>query len=233
MSKEKTSILVVDDEQKYIYLIKLNLEARGYNVITGQDGESAVALAAGEIPDLIVLDVMMPGMDGYEACRRIRQFSAVPVIFLTAKAEEVDKVKGLDVGADDYVTKPFSIEELLARIRANLRRATLQKQPQSSPLLEVGDLKINMAQQRVFMGEEEILLTAIEFRLLAELAQEADCVIMSEQLLETVWGIGYEGEEKILRQAIYRLRKKIEVDPKNPQYIQTKVGLGYMFVLPD
>lgn len=233
MRKEKIRILIVDDEPKYIYIMQLNLEARGYQVITGQNGEQAVELAAGEEPDLIILDIMMPGLSGYEACQRIRQFSTVPIIFLTARAEESDKVRGLELGADDYVTKPFSIKEFLARVQAALRRVQLEKQPATTPAFKVGDLTVDLSQQRVFMGEQEIGLTATEYRLLSELVKQAGRIVISEHLLEAGWGMGYEGEEQILRQAMYRLRRKIEPDPQNPQYLQTRPGLGYLLVSPD
>jgi DNA-binding response OmpR family regulator len=152
---------------------------------------------------------------------------------LTAKAEEAARIKGLDVGADDYVTKPFSIEELLARVRANLRRVELSKQPPPESSFQAGDLRIDRAQQRVFIGNREISLTAIEYRLLNELVNEAGRVVVPEYLLTTVWGSGYEGDESVLRQAVYRLRQKLEPNPKDPQYLQSKRGLGYMFAAPD
>ena len=232
MSKDKARVLVVDDEPKYIYIMQLNLKASGYEVIIGRNGEDAVVLAANEEPDLIILDIMMPGVNGYDACRRIREFSTAPIIFLTAKAEEADKVKGLDVGADDYVTKPFGIEEFLARVRAALRRVELEEQPQSKPVFKTGDLRVDLSQQRVFVREQEISLTGIEYRLLSELAKQAGRVVVPEHLLAIGWGAGYEGEEQILRQAMYRLRRKIEPDPQNPQYLQTRPGLGYILILP-
>lgn len=232
MSQDKTKILVVDDEPKYVYIMQLNLEASGYEIIIGRDGEEAVALAAQEEPDLIILDIMMPKLTGYEACERIRQFSTVPIIFLTAKAEEADKVKGLELGADDYITKPFGIDELLARVRAVLRRAELGKQPEAKPIFESGNLKVDLTRQRIFVDEQEISLTAIEYRLLSELVKQNGRIVMTDHLLEVGWGSGYEGEEQILRQAMYRLRRKIEADPKHPQHIQTRSGLGYILVSP-
>lgn len=233
MSKDKPRILVVDDEPKYVYIMQLNLEASGYEVVTGRDGEQALALVAREEPDLIVLDIMMPGLNGYQVCERIRQFSTVPIIFLTAKAEEADKVKGLELGADDYVTKPFGIDEFLARVRATLRRAELKKQPHAKPVFKAGDLRVDLIKQRVFMGGQEVSLTATEYRLLSELVKQAGRIVVTDHLLKVGWGIGYEGEEQVLRQAMYRLRRKIEPDPQNPQYIQTRTGQGYIFVVPD
>lgn len=233
MSKNKPRILIVDDEPKYVYLMQLNLESRGYEVIIGRDGEQAVTLAAAESPDLIILDIMMPKLNGYQACERIRQFSRAPIIFLTAKAEEADKVSGLELGADDYITKPFGIPEFLARIKAALRRVEMEKQPQSRPVFQAGNLRVDMARQQVFMGRQEVRLTAIEYRLLTELVKQAGRIVVPDRLLEAGWGAGYEGEEQILRQAMYRLRRKIEPDPQQPQYIQTRPGLGYILTLPD
>ena len=233
MSTTKPLILVVDDEPQYVYLIKLNLEARGYRVSVGDNGEAAVALAAEQQPDLVILDLMMPMLNGFEACRQIRQFSTVPIIMLTAKAEEADKIKGLDAGADDYVTKPFSIDELLARVRANLRRNELSQQPQTGPFFESGDLRVDLMARRVFVNDREVPLTPTEYRLLTELIKHAGQVVVPDHLLAVGWGDSYEGEEQVLRQAIYRLRQKLEPDPKQPRYLETRPGLGYVFVPPD
>ena len=233
MDKGKTRILVVDDEPRYVWAVKVNLEARGYEVLVARDGQTAIELAASEEPDLIVLDIRMPSLDGYEACQRIREFSAVPIIMLTALAEDADKVKGLDIGADDYVTKPFSAAELLARVRATLRRVELSERKDPSPVFEAGDLRVYLAQQRVFVYGQEVDLTPTEYRLLCELVKQAGRVLVPEHLLEKVWGMGYEGENRLLRQAVHRLRRKIETDPRNPQYIQTRSGIGYVFTLPD
>lgn len=229
----KARVLVVDDEPRYVRAISVNLEASGYQVLTAPDGTKAVEAAAAEAPDLILLDIRMPGMDGYDACRRIREFSSVPIIMLTAKAEAADKVKGLDAGADDYVTKPFSADELMARVRAALRRVELASQPAPRASFEAGELQIDFAQQRVFARGEEIKLTPTEYRLLSELVREAGRVLVPEHLLENVWGPGYVGENRLLWQAIHRLRHKIERDPQEPQFIQTRPGIGYVFVSPD
>jgi DNA-binding response OmpR family regulator len=211
----------------------VNLEARGYEVLTASDGKTAVELAASESPDLVMLDVRMPGLDGFEACQRIRRFSKVPIIMLTALAEEVDKVRGLDAGADDYVTKPFSVEELLARVRAALRRAEFAEGRVAQPLYEAGALRVDLANQRVFVGGSEVALTPIEYRLLSELVKNAGRVLVPDQLLERVWGLGYEGEHRLLRQAVHRLRHKIESDPQEPEYIHTRRGIGYVFAPPE
>ena len=233
MNKGKVRILVVDDELRYVRAIQVNLEASGYEVLTARDGQTAIDLAASEAPDLILLDIRMPGLDGYEVCRRIREFSAVPIIMLTALAEDADKVKGLDTGPDDYVTKPFSADELLARVRAALRRVELSERQEPHPTFQAGDLLVDFARQRVFVRGQEVNLTPTEYRLLYELVKQAGRVLVPEYLLEKVWGIGYEGENRLLWQAVHRLRRKIEPDPENPQYIQTRPGIGYVFALPE
>jgi DNA-binding response OmpR family regulator len=232
MSKGKVRILVVDDEPRYVWAIRVNLEARGYAVLEARDGRAAIELAFREQPDLIVLDIRMPGMDGFEVCRQVREFSTVPIIMLTALAEDADKVKGLNVGADDYVTKPFSADELLARVQAVLRRAEFSEAGEPQPTLQAGDLRIDFAERRVFVGDQEVRLTPTEYRLLCELIRHAGRVLVPDYLLEKVWGMGYEGQNRLLRQAIHRLRQKIEPDPKEPQFIQTRPGSGYEFVPP-
>jgi len=229
MRRDKCRILVVDDEQRYVWAIRSVLETKGYEVLTAPDGQTAIELATLEEPDLIVLDIKMPGMDGFEVCQQIRKFSAAPVIMLTALAEDVDKVKGLDVGADDYVTKPFSAEELLARVRAALRRVELSERQDPKPTFEAGDLVVDFAGQRVLFNGQEITLPPLEYRLLCELIQHAGRVLVPEYLLDRVWGVGYEGETHLVRKAIYRLRQKIEPTPGDPQYVLTKAGSGYFF----
>lgn len=228
----KVRILVVDDEPRYVQAIQINLEASGYEVLAARDGQTAIEVAASEEPDLILLDIRMLGLDGYEVCRRIREFSAVPIIMLTALAEDADKVKGLDTGADDYMTKPFSADELLARVRAVLRRVELSERQDPNPTFQASDLLIDFARQRVFARGQEVNLTPTEYRLLCELVKQAERVLVPEYLLEKVWGMGYEGENRLLWQAVHRLRRKIERDPRNPQYIQTRPGIGYVFALP-
>lgn len=227
MSKRKPRVLVVDDEPRYVWAIKMNLEARGYEVVVAQDGETAIGRAVNDDPDVIMLDVRMPGMNGYEVCRQIREFSTVPIIMLTALAEEVDKVKGLDAGADDYVTKPFGAEELMARVRAAVRRREQTERPNGAAVFHAGDLQVDLVRQRVFVRDTEIALTPVEFRLLQELVKQPERVLVPEYLLEKVWGAGYEGEQRLLRQAIHRLRQKIESDPGQPRYIHTLRGIGY------
>ncbi len=233
MKKGKQQILIVDDEPKYVWAIRVNLEDEGYATLTAPDGRTALELAVAESPDLILLDVRMPDLTGLEVCRRIREFSTVPIIMLTALAEERDKVKGLDVGADDYITKPFSAQELLARVRAALRRVQLAEGQPLPPVFQAGDLRVDFGQQRVYVRQQEVELTSTEYRLLGELVRQAGRVLGADYLLDQVWGVGYEGDTQLVRLAIYRLRQKIEPDPRHPVYIETRPGLGYIFVPPD
>lgn len=230
---KKARILVAEDEPRYIWAIKTNLEARNYEVLTASDGQQAVQLAADAEPDLVLLDIKMPIMNGYEACKRIREFSTVPIIMLTAMAEEADKVLGLDLGADDYVTKPFSVPELLARVRAALRRIEFAEGVPSDSAYEAGDLRVDFAQHRVFVRGQEAELTPTEYRLLCELVKQPGRVLVSDYLTEKVWGPGYEEGDHLIRQAIHRLRRKIEANPRQPHYIHTRPGLGYLFQPPE
>ncbi|MEP7355880.1 MAG: response regulator transcription factor [Anaerolineales bacterium] len=228
----QSCILVVEDEPRYVRAIRLNLEASGYRVITAADGETALTRTADDKPDLILLDVRLPGLTGFEVCRRLREFSSVPIILLTAMAEEADKIRGLDLGADDYVTKPFSADELLARVRAALRRGEPGPLPQTAALA-IGELEINLAQQRVYLGGQEVALTPTEYRLLYELARHAGQVLLPDFLLEQVWGVGYTGEVRLIWQAIHRLRQKLEPNPQSPRYIQNRPGIGYLLTDPN
>ncbi len=232
MSKTKTRVLVADDEVRYVRAIKLNLEASGFEVVTAADGQAAVELAADAEVDLVILDVRMPRVDGYEACRRIREFSSVPIILLTAMAQEADKVRGLDLGADDYVTKPFSASELLARVRAALRRGVLNQGAAPRATFQLGDLTVDYGRQRVFVAGREIDLTATEYRLLCELTRHAGQVLVPDYLLEKVWGSAYVGENRLVWQAIHRLRQTIEPEPRAPRFIQNKPGIGYVLTSP-
>ena len=227
--EESKTILVVDDEPRYLRLVEVNLETEDYEVRTAADGQEAVDIVAQDPPDLILLDVMMPVMDGFTACQRIREFSTVPIIILTAKGEERDRVHGLDVGADDYIVKPFSAQELLARVRAVLRRA--EREGDSSfhqPVYAHHELQIDLPRAQVTSNGEEISLTATEYRLLQTFAAAEGRVLTAEDLLTTVWGPEYEEDKEILWVCLSRLRQKIEPDPKNPIHIVTRQGIGYL-----
>ncbi len=220
-------ILVVDDEPLYIRLLKVNLEAEGYEVVAARNGEEALDLISNEMPDLIILDVMMPRLNGITTCERIRQFSDVPIIFLTAKGDEEDRVQGLNVGADDYVVKPFSATELVARVRAVFRRVKRVTENIQSRFFTHGNLRIDFARAEVWKGERPIFLSATEYKLLIHFAHHVGQVLSAEQLLEAVWGHHYREDKEILWVSIARLRQKLETDPHNPQHIVTRTGLGY------
>ncbi len=228
----KIQVLVVDDEPRYLKLVRYNLEAAGYEVLTTASGEEALSLVAGKTPDLIILDIRLPGIDGYEVCTRIREFSSVPIIMLTAKGEEQEKVQGLRLGADDYVTKPFGAEELMARVETVLRRSRLSE-VKALPILTVGELSIDFVQRKVTIGGQEVSLSPTEYRLLQCLAVNAGRVIVHEELQEKVWGPEYRERYEGLRVYIRRLRQKIEKDPEHPIYVVTKPGVGYMLASPD
>lgn len=233
MNKDNVRILVAEDEPRYIWAIQTNLEARGYKVLTASDGQTAVKRAAEEQPDLILLDIKMPILNGYEACRRIREFSTVPIIMITAMAEEADKVLGLDLGADDYITKPFSVPELLARVRSALRRVEFAEGMPADSSFQAGDLRVEFTQQRVFVRGQETELTPTEYRLLCELIKQPGRVVVPDHLAEKIWGTDCDDCDKLIRQAIHRLRRKIERDSRHPEYIQTRAGLGYVFLPPE
>jgi two-component system alkaline phosphatase synthesis response regulator PhoP len=219
--------LIVDDEPAILRTVEAYLEQEGYDVRTALDGPSALKAARAFQPDLIVLDIMLPGIDGLEVLRRLRQESDVYVLMLTAKADETDKVIGLTVGADDYLTKPFSPRELVARVKAVLRRG--RESSLAEPVLTFSGLRIEPDARRVFKGEEEVDLTPIEFDLLHALARHHGRVLSREQLIEQVWGPDYYGDERVVDVHIGRLRKKIEDDPTQPGIIVTVHGIGYRF----
>src|SRR5512137_1909060 len=220
-------ILVVDDEPRYLRLLEANLLTEGYQVFTAMDGEEAIELFSANPTDLIMLDVMMPRLDGFSTCQRIRQFSTVPIIILTAKGEEQDRVRGLDVGADDYLVKPFSIMELLARVRAVLRRAQVTETGQDRFFVH-GNLRIDFARAEVWLGDQPVYLSATEYRLLLQFTHNIGQVLSAEDLLTSVWGPEYKDDKEILWVTIARLRQKVEDDPHVPTHIATRSGLGYL-----
>lgn len=228
---KKNKILVVDDEPKIRMFIRANLEARGYEVIVAQDGREAVEKVSIELPDIIVLDVNMPHMDGIEACRRIREWTDIPIIVLSVRGDEKDKVSALDEGADDYITKPFGIEELLARIRVALRRSASSNP--SLPVFSASDLEVDLSKRLVLKKGVVIKLTGTEYELLTYFISNCDKILTHQELLQNIWGPEYGEESEYLRVFIRQLRRKIENDPSNPQFILTVPRIGYRFVKPE
>jgi DNA-binding response OmpR family regulator len=221
-------ILIVDDEPRYLRLLEANLRTEGYEVATAQDGVQALDVFSAQPIDLVLLDVMMPRLDGFGTCQRIREFSSVPIVILTARGEEQDRVRGLDLGADDYLVKPFSATELLARVRAVLRRAHPPAETGQTRFFTHNDLKIDFARAEVWRGEEAISLSATEYRLLLQFAHNIGKILTSEELLTSVWGAEYKTDKEILWVSIARLRQKLEEDAHNPHHIVTRSGLGYL-----
>jgi DNA-binding response OmpR family regulator len=223
-----TRILIVDDEPRYLRLLEANLRTEGYDVVTAADGQKAIDLFSAAPADLVLLDVMMPNLDGFETCQRLRQFSNVPIIMLTARGDEQDRVKGLDVGADDYITKPFSATELMARVRAVLRRSRITRSSAQNRYFTHGALKIDFARAEVWQGEQQVFLSATEYRLLLQFADHVGKILSAEELLTSVWGPEYRNDKEILWVSIARLRQKLEDDSHNPRHIVTRSGLGYL-----
>ena len=228
----REKILVVDDQPRVVRLVREVLGTSGYQIIAASSGEAALETVVLESPDLVLLDILLPpGADGYEICQRIREFSSVPIIMLTAKAQESDMLRGFDVGADDYLTKPFSAKELVARVKAVLRRAHHPEEVKTVNL-ECGDLEIDFARRAVRVQGELISLTRTEYLLLSQLAQNPNRVMLHQELLTAVWGPEYRDDIDYLRAYIRYLRRKLEADPSNPQYIVTAQGVGYMLACP-
>lgn len=223
------TILIIEDEQPIVEIIKFNLQKEGYTTIEAYDGAEGYSLAINQSPDLILLDVMLPKMDGFEVCKKVREKSSVPIIMLTAREEEVDKVLGLELGADDYMTKPFSTRELSARIKANLRRSVNEKPEQPDNIITSGALTINTERYEVQKNGKVIEITVREFELLKFLAMQPDKIFSRETLLSSVWGYEYYGDVRTVDVTVRRLREKIEDDPSTPKYIVTKRGVGYYF----
>lgn len=231
-NKEKT-ILVVDDQPSLVRLVRDNLESEGYRVLVASEGTKALDTVENDKPDLVVLDIMLPGMDGYEICRRIREFSTVPIVMLTARNERTDLVAGFEAGADDYVTKPFSAEELLARVKAVLRRSEYHEVNKYSPTFNCGDITIDFVRHEVSKRGEVIALTPTEYRLLYYLATNVGRVMLHSDLLTKVWGQEYSGATDYLRVYVRHLRTRLEDKDNQPVYILTVPGVGYMLKCPS
>jgi two-component system KDP operon response regulator KdpE len=227
-------ILVVEDETKLVQLLRRVLTATRFEVVSTGKGENAVEMAALEQPDLVLLDLVLAGvMDGYTVARRIREFSDVPIIMLTAKARESDLLRGYEAGADDYLTKPFSARELLARVRAVLKRTQRSTTPAPEAEITCGGLRMDLARRRVSLNGAEVRLTRTEYNLLRELAAHANQVLLHDQLLTAVWGAEYRNDLDYLRAYVRFLRRKLEADPADPKLIVTSPGVGYMLACPD
>lgn len=229
MPSRKISVLVVDDDVRILRMIRRILELEGYRVLTASDSEATINVFCEENPDLILLDIMLPRIDGYAVCRSIREFSQVPIIMVTARVNEEETVQGLEAGADDYMTKPFSSAELVARVRAVLRRSRVWGE-RPEPAFHCNDIVVDFAAQRVTLDSQEINLTATEYRLLSYLAHNAGRVVTPDQILENVWSEEYLGETHLLQVNMARLRQKLKDNTRDPRYILTKPGIGYTMV---
>lgn len=228
---DSKKILVVDDEKPISDIIKFNLVKEGYNVVCAFDGDEALKMVYQVNPDLVILDVMLPKLDGFQVCRKIRESFSMPIIMLTAKEEEVDKVLGLELGADDYITKPFGMRELIARVKANLRRIEIAVLPEGkvSTIITSANLSINLERYEVKKDDEIIELTLREFELLKFLSTQENQIFTREQLLKDVWGYEYFGDIRTVDVTVRRLREKVEDDSSSPKFIMTKRGVGYYF----
>ncbi len=230
MSKK---ILVVDDEKSIVDILKLNLQNEGYTVYEAYDGEEAVMKASAIEPDLILLDVMLPKLDGFSVCKKIRETSSVPILMITAREEEVDKVLGLELGADDYITKPFSVRELMARIKANMRRLDREtaQASENSDIVNVGCFTLDCNRYELYKNGNLIDLTVREFELIKFLSAQPNKIYSRKSLLEYVWDYEYYGDVRTVDVTVRRVREKIEDDPSQPHHIMTKRGVGYYFAL--
>ncbi|MDP7619869.1 MAG: response regulator transcription factor [Dehalococcoidia bacterium] len=231
--KQRPHILVVDDEPETLKYVGANLRVRGYDVTTAGDGTEALKLVSEHVLDLILLDLMMPGPDGFQVCDTVRRESNVPIVVLSARGREQDKVRALDLGADDYMTKPFGVDELMARVRAALRRAGGSERAGTVRPYAFGGLRMDFAQRQVTMDGVQVKLTPIEYRLLSQLARNAGRVIAHQSLLQAVWGPEYGNEHDYLWAYVRRLRRKLGDDSENPRYITTESGVGYGMPLPE
>lgn len=224
-----TTVLVVEDEKNLAEALKFNLERQGYDVVVEHEGHGAIKRINDTPPNLVILDVMLPGLDGFEVCRRVRAHSSVPIMMLTARGEEVDRVLGLEIGADDYITKPFSLRELQARVRALLRRGSGEVVAQTAAIAESGNLKISPDARRVWLDEAELSLRPREFDLLAFFVRNNGLALSRRQLLDGAWGSDYVGDERTVDVHVRALREAIEADPSTPDRIVTVRGVGYRF----
>ena len=231
---DQKKVLIIEDEKSISDIIKFNLVKEGFAVETAYDGQDGLVKAIASEPDLILLDVMLPIMDGFAVCKKVRETSTVPILMLTAKEEEVDKVLGLELGADDYITKPFGMRELIARIKANIRRSEFMTAQAAAPenVREFGNLSIDLNRYEVRKNGQPLELTLREFELLKYLAERENKVFSREQLLEEVWGYEYYGDIRTVDVTVRRLREKLEDDSSDPKYIMTKRGIGYYFRRP-
>ena len=231
--EEQSRILLVDDEERFVQALQMSLESKGFEVSVAHDGRSALTIASAEEPDLVILDLRMPGMDGFEVCQRIRAFSTVPIIMLTGLSEDSDKVRGLDTGADDYLIKPFNVEELLARVRAALRRRDPVVKPQSLPIFRSHDLLVDFDVRCVFVGGREVDLTPGEYQVLYALVSNPGRVFTTEHLLKYLPQEGAGSDAQQVQQIVLQLRRKIEPDLENPEYIVIHPGAGYSLQSSD
>jgi two-component system KDP operon response regulator KdpE len=226
----KTTVLLIEDDQQIRRFLRATLSSQGYRLIEASDGEEGIALAASQRPDLIILDLGLPDLDGLTVARRIREWASTPILVLSARGQERDKVAALDAGADDYVTKPFGVGEFIARMRVALRHAAGAGLGKEDALFEVGDLRVDLARRQVVLRGDEVHLTPIEYRLLATLVKYAGRVVTHRQLLREVWGPSFEAQTQYLRVHMQQLRKKLEDVPANPRYLRTEPGVGYRLV---
>lgn len=222
-------VLVVDDEKLIVKGLRFSLEQEGMEVTTAFDGEEALEKVKNQVFDIILLDIMLPRLSGLEVCQQIREFSNVPIIMITAKGDDMDKIMGLEYGADDYITKPFNILEVKARIKAIMRRTTVKSRVEEEKIIQAGQLKLDTSGRRLYIGEREINLTSKEFDVLELLVTNANHVYSREKLLKLVWGVEYPGDVRTVDVHIRRLREKIEANPSEPEFVHTKWGVGYYF----
>jgi two-component system, OmpR family, KDP operon response regulator KdpE len=226
-------VLVVEDEAPIRRFLRAALEARGFKLLEAATGSQALALAASHNPDIILLDLGLPDVDGLEVIKRLREWSHTPIIVISARGKDTEKVAGLDAGADDYLAKPFSVEELAARLRVVIRRLTQSRSGKEEPIFLLGELRVDLAGRMVWMGDREVHLTPIEFKLLAALVRQRGKVLTHRQLLLEVWGHASEEQAHYLRNYIHTLRHKLENDPARPRYLRTEPGVGYRFACDE